>query len=98
VVTRSEPFHRTFAPERKLFPVTVMVKAEPPTVATEGLRSLTVGGGTTSPPCQSSQVPGLTIDMPAEPPEGMRLLVSVLVPKETPFLYTVRIFPLIASL
>jgi hypothetical protein len=33
VVTRSVPFQRTFAPERKLLPDTVRVKAAPPAVA-----------------------------------------------------------------
>jgi hypothetical protein len=33
VVTRSVPFHRTLAPERKLLPFTVRVKAAPPAVA-----------------------------------------------------------------
>jgi hypothetical protein len=43
VVTRSAPFHRTFAPETKLVPDTVRVKAEPPAVAKEGLRPVTTG-------------------------------------------------------
>src|SRR3989304_1191401 len=43
---RSAPFHRTFAPETKLLPYTVRVKAWPPAVAGEGLRSATVGGRT----------------------------------------------------
>ena len=41
VVTRSDPFHRTFEPETKLLPETVRVKAGPPAVATEGLRTVT---------------------------------------------------------
>src|SRR3990170_3880250 len=45
VVERSEPFHRTFAPETKLLPLTVRVKAAPPAVAEEGLRPVTVGAG-----------------------------------------------------
>ena len=100
VVTRSEPFQRTFEPDTKLLPVTVNVKEGPPAGAKEGLRPVTAGKvfPFTSPPSQSSHVPGLTSDMPAEPPEGIRLFTSVLVPKETPFLYAVRTFPLIASL
>ena len=43
VVTRSDPFHRTFAPEMKLLPETDRVKAGPPAVATEGLRTVTTG-------------------------------------------------------
>src|SRR3989337_95452 len=45
VVERSEPFQRTFAPETKLLPSPVRVKAAPPAVAEEGLRPVTVGAG-----------------------------------------------------
>src|SRR3990170_915655 len=60
VVVLFEPFQRTLAPETKLLPYTVRVKAGPPAVAEEGLRPVTVGRGFAlgSPPCQSSHVPG----------------------------------------
>jgi hypothetical protein len=43
VVSRSDPFHRTFEPGTKLLPETVRVKAGPPAVATEGFRTVTTG-------------------------------------------------------
>src|SRR3990172_12260745 len=46
VVVRSAPFQRTLAPDAKLLPYTVRVKAGAPAVATEGLRSATAGGRT----------------------------------------------------
>jgi len=60
VVTRSEPFQRTFEPETKLLPETVRVKAGPPAVTKVGLILVIAGEGVTlvSPPCQSSNVPG----------------------------------------
>ena len=43
VVTRSEPFQRTFEPETKLLPVTVKVKAGPPVVTYCGARAVIWG-------------------------------------------------------
>lgn len=45
VVAIAVPFHFTFAPEPKLVPLIVSVKAAPPTVAELGLRLVMVGGG-----------------------------------------------------
>ncbi len=45
VVVRAVPFHCTVAPVRKLVPLTVRVKSEPPAVAEAGLRLLIVGVG-----------------------------------------------------
>jgi len=45
LVVSAVPFHFTFAPEPKLVPLTVRVKAAPPAVAELGLRLVTVGGG-----------------------------------------------------
>ena len=45
VVGRLVPFHRTVAPDAKLFPFTVSVKAEAPAVADVGDRVVIVGAG-----------------------------------------------------
>lgn len=45
VVVSAGPFHFAFAPEPKLVPLIVRVKAAPPAVAELGLRLVIVGGG-----------------------------------------------------
>jgi hypothetical protein len=45
VVGSAVPFHCTVAPERKLAPLTVRVKSDPPAFADAGLRPLMVGVG-----------------------------------------------------
>ena len=45
VVATAVPFHFTFAPEPKLVPLIVRVKAAPPAFAELGLRLVMVGGG-----------------------------------------------------
>ena len=45
VVVRFVPFHLTTAPETKLFPLTVSVKANPPAVAEAGDRVVMAGVG-----------------------------------------------------
>src|SRR5438552_16680242 len=45
VVVRAAPFHCTTAPETKLLPLTVSVKAAPPAVALFGTRVVRVGTG-----------------------------------------------------
>jgi hypothetical protein len=97
-VARLEPFHRTTEPDTNPVPATVSVKAEDPASADEGDREEIPGEERTSPPCQSSNVPGYTTTIPGWPPEAIRRFASVLEPSETPFRYAVRTLPLISSL
>jgi hypothetical protein len=45
LVVRSEPFHRTLAPETNLLPSTVSVKEGAPAICHDGLRPMTAGWG-----------------------------------------------------
>ena len=48
LVVRAAPFHRTDAPDTKLLPLTVSVKAGPPAVALLGESELSVGVAATA--------------------------------------------------